>query len=116
MGEGVGGGVPGGVVGGGWGVIWTWWMDRCLVLYEGMDGIDPESLAQAIHSCGMDTLRARREELRQYELESYAAIGRRVCEALEQGTRSYVDLGHDPLARYTRVIEVTTPAYLELSE
>ena len=61
-------------------------------------------------------LRVRRSHLRQYELESYAAIGRRVCEALEQGTRSYVDLGHDVVARFVRVIEVTTPAYPELSE
>lgn len=61
-------------------------------------------------------LGSRRTALHGYELESYAAIGRRVCEALEQGTRSYVDLGHDVVARFVRVIEVTTPAYPELSE
>lgn len=71
-------------------MIWTWWMDRCLVLSEGMDGIDPEILEQAIHSCGMDTLRARREELRQLELESYAAIGRRVVAEIKDSPGGWV--------------------------
>lgn len=76
----------------------------------------PHALWDGERSNRLGDLAQRRRELRQYELESYAAIGRRVCEALEQGTRSYVDLGHDVVARFVRVIEVTTPAYPELSE
>lgn len=110
MGAGEYRGVLGGDGGWRWGVIWTDFFMQPLESHGAAWSREVESNARQM------ILNGRRSSLRQYELESYAAIGRMVCRGLEAGTRSYVDLGHDPLARYTRVIEVTTPAYLELSE